>query len=54
MKVRETDAAIRLKIPGGLSAENEAVCQTHLAALMVHFASLHEEYPDTLPVLEEE
>ena len=54
VKVREKDASIRLKIPGGLSAENEAVCQTLLAALMVHFASLHEEYPDNLTVLEEE
>ena len=53
VKVKEADASIRLKIPGGLSAENEAVCQTLLAALMVHFASLRDEYPDYLTVLEE-
>ena len=54
VKVREKDASIHLRIPGGLSPENEAVCQTLLAALMVHFASLHEEYPENLTVLEED
>ena len=52
VKVRERDASISLKLPGGLSRENETVCQTLLAALMVHFASLQEEYPDNLIVLE--
>ena len=54
VKIREKDASIHLRIPGGLSPENEAVCQTLLAALMVHFASLHEEYPENLTVLEED
>ena len=54
VKIREKDASIHLRIPGGLSAENESVCQTLLAALMVHFASLHEEYPENLTVLEED
>ena len=54
VKVREKDAFIRLRIPGGLSGESEAVCQTLLAALMVHFASLREEYPENLTVLEED
>ena len=54
VKVRERDASISLKLPGGLSRENETVCQTILAALMVHFASLQEEYPDNLIVLEED
>lgn len=54
VKVRERDASISLKLPGGLSRENETVCQTLLAALMVHFASLQEEYPDNLIVLEED
>ena len=54
VKIREKDASIHLRRPGGLSAENESVCQTLLAALMVHFASLHEEYPDHISVMEEE
>ena len=45
---------ITMKIPGGLSEANETTCQTLLAALMVHFASLHEEYPDHISVMEEE
>ncbi len=43
-----------MKIPGGLSEANETTCQTLLAALMVYFASLHEEYPDHISVMEEE
>ena len=54
VKVREKDASISLQLPGGLSADNEAPVQTLLTALMVHFASLHEEYPDNLTVLEED
>ena len=54
VKVRESDASITMKIPGGLSEANETTCQTLLAALMVHFASLHEEYPDHIEVLEAE
>ena len=53
VKVREKEAAVALKLPRGLSGENDAVCQTLLAALMVHFASLRDEYPDYLTVLEE-
>ena len=54
VKVRESDASITMKIPGGLSEANETTCQTLLAALMVHFASLHEEYPDHISVMEDE
>ena len=54
VKVRESDASITMKIPGGLSEANETTCQTLLAALMVYFASLHEEYPDHISVMEEE
>ena len=54
VKERESDASITMEIPGGLSAANESTCQTLLAALMVHFASLHEEYPDHISVMEEE
>ena len=53
VKVKEKEASIALKLPKGLSGENDAVCQTLLAALMVHFASLRDEYPDYLTVLEE-
>ena len=54
VKVRERDAAITLRLPGGLGEENESTCQTLLTALMVHFASLHEEYPEHILVLEED
>ena len=54
VKIREQDASISLRIPGGLSDTNESICQTLLTALMVHFASLHEEYPDHIIVLEED
>ena len=52
VRVREKDASITLKLPGGLSQTNESTCQTLLAALMVHMVQLHEEYPDNLSVLE--
>ena len=45
VKVKEADASISLRIPGGLSQTSESTCQTLLTALMVHFTSLHEEYP---------
>ena len=54
VKMREQDAFISVRIPGGLSDANESVCQPLLTALMVHFASLHEEYPDHIIVLEED
>ena len=52
VRVREKDASITLKLPGGLSQTNESTCQTLLAALMVHMVQLREEYPDNLSVLE--
>ena len=52
VKVKEKEASIALKLPKGLSGENDAVCQTLLAALMVHFVQLAEEYPDSITVLE--
>ena len=54
VKVKEHDASITLRIPGGLSETGESTCQTLLTALMVHFASLHEEYPENILVLEED
>ena len=51
-KVREKDASISLKIPNGLGQTNEKVCQTLLAALLVHCVQLAEEYPENISVLE--
>lgn len=52
VKVREKDASVSLKLPGGLSESVDEVCQTLLAAMMVYFVQLHEEYPDNIIVLE--
>ena len=52
VKVREKDASITLKLPNHLGQTNESTCQTLLAALMVHFVQLAEEYPDYISVLE--
>ena len=52
VKVKEQDASISLKLPSGLGQTNESTCQTLLAALMVHFVQLAEEYPDNITVLE--
>ena len=52
VKVRESDASISLRLPGGLGQTAESTCQALLTALMVHFAELHEEYPENISVLE--
>ena len=52
VKVRQKDASISLKLPGGLGQTNESTCQALLTALMVHFVQLAEEYPDYITVLE--
>jgi uncharacterized protein YsxB (DUF464 family) len=52
VKVREKDASITLKLPNGLGQTNESTCQTLLAALMVHFVQLAEEYPEFISVME--
>ena len=54
VKVREEDAFLSLKLPGGLGQANESTCQTLLTAMMVYFTSLHEEYPDNILVLDME
>ena len=54
VKVKEKDASIALKLPGSLGDTAESACQTILAAMMVYFTELHEEYPDNLLVLEQE
>ncbi len=52
VKVREKDAQISLKLPGGLGQTEESTCQTLLTALMVYFIQLHEEYPEYIIVME--
>ena len=52
VKVREKDASISLNLPAKLGEDAESICQTLLAALMVHFVQLNEEYPENITVLE--
>ena len=52
VKVRDKDAFVSLKLPKALEAGSESVCQTLLAALLVHCVQLAEEYPDNISVLE--
>ena len=54
VKVKEKDASISLKRPGGLGQTNESTCQTLLTALMVYCVQLHEEYPENIIVLDME
>ena len=54
VKVRERDAAVTLRLPGGLGQTNESTCQALLTGLMVYFTQLREEYPDNILVVEEE
>ncbi|MEG0764889.1 MAG: ribosomal-processing cysteine protease Prp [Pseudoflavonifractor sp.] len=54
VKIRDKDAMISLKLPGGLGPQNESTCQTLLTAFMVYLATLREEYPDYLTVEEAE
>ena len=52
VKVRPEKALISLKLPGGLSQQNESTCQTLLTGLMVYLTQLFEEYPDNIIVME--
>jgi len=52
VKVKPDKALISLKLPGGLGQTNENTCQTLLAALMVYFTQLQEEYPENIIVME--
>ena len=54
VKIREQDAAILLRLPGGLSPTAESACQSLLTGLMVYLTQLHDEYPDHVEVLEED
>lgn len=52
VKVREADASISLRFPGGLANTAESTCQNLLTGLMVYLAQLHDEYPDNIEVME--
>ena len=52
VKVREADASISLRLPGGLANTAESTCQYLLTGLMVYLAQLHDEYPDNIEVME--
>ena len=54
VKLREKDASLSLKLPGGLGGANERVCQNLLAALMVYLTQLQEEYPGYIFIEEAE
>ena len=54
VKIRQEDARIEFRLPGGLPAAAEYACQSLLTGLMVYFTQLHDEYPDNIEVLEEE
>ena len=52
VNVREQEALIAFRLPGGLSPSAEETCQALLAGLMVYLAQLHDEYPAYLEVME--
>ena len=52
VKVREADASISLRLPGGLANTAESTCQNLLTGLMVYLAQLQDEYPDNIEVME--
>ena len=54
VKVRERDAAILFRLPGGLDGTTESTCQSLLTGLMVYLTELHDEYPENIEVLEED
>ncbi|MBQ2738830.1 MAG: ribosomal-processing cysteine protease Prp [Oscillibacter sp.] len=54
VKVKEEEALISLRLPGGLAPTAESTCQSLLTGLMVYFAQLHDEYPENIEVLEED
>lgn len=52
VKVKPEKALISLRLPGGLSQQNESTCQTLLTGLMVYLTQLCEEYPENIIVME--
>lgn len=51
VKAKEKSARISLKLPAGLSEENESACQNLLTGMMVYLQAMAEEYPENLIVL---
>ena len=54
VKVRESDASISFRLPGGLGQTAESTCQSLMTGLMVYLTELHDEYPENIEVLEED
>ena len=54
VRVREADASITLRLPGGLPAAAESTAQALLTGLMVYLTTLHDEYPEHMEVREAE
>ena len=54
VKVRESDASISFRLPGGLGQTAESTCQALLTGLMLYYTELHDAFPDNIEVLEEE
>lgn len=52
VKIREKDAQIVFRLPGGLSTAAESTCQNLLTGLMVYLTQLHDEYPENIEVME--
>ena len=52
VKARDKDAYLSLKLPKALNPDSERVCQTLLAAFLLHLVNLAEEYPENITVLE--
>ena len=53
VRIREGEAALTFRLPGGLSPELEETAQALLSGLMVYLSQLHSEYPDSVEVYEE-
>ena len=53
-KVRESDASLSFRLPGGLAPTAESTCQALLTGLMVYLVQLHNEFPDNIEILEED
>ena len=51
VKAQEKDARISLRLPNGLSEENEYTCQNLLTGMMVYLQAMGSEYPENLIVL---
>lgn len=52
VKVKPERALITLRLPKGLSQENDSFCQNLLTGLMVYLSQLQEEYPENIIVME--